>query len=655
MHKIAKNIIVLLIALLTPIALRADSYTPLTQTRYTFSGSQTTAFYYHGLNYTTPALGDFDGDGDLDLIVGNLNDYLTYFRNDGSASNMDPGAISPTIIKIPGETRLTPYPGDLDGDGDMDLVVGTASGKIYFVENTGVTSGMPDFVLDTTPIATAISYCHPALDDADGDSDLDLFVGQGTAVAFYRNTGSATAPSFSLEQSNVVSTTSIDHLTPCLVDIDGDGDAEMFCGESNGEIAYYDKVVNGSDFSYNLVTSAYGGISIGQYSTCFFADTNNDGNADIACGNRMGKSSLYLSSGGASPTYTVTTDNFGYFDIGTASSYKLIDMDGDGDLDMLATVNNVIEYFRNNGPDPANPDWELVSANLLTTTYRNLSLETWDYDRDGDLDIIFGNDSGGIGLLKNTGTASAPVFTEIYVGYRYNTSKLFDGMKVEAPYSSIRMVDVDGDGDKDAVIVSGWGTSAYYRNDDINVNQGGTDETLDPWQPDNFVLVRYGASISSSYFPFGTGTNGRIAAWDIDGDGDTDFLNTSILTTISLIRNTGTLTSASYTRETINYANISFNTDSTESQNVTIDMADMDGDGWPDLVLGGASGGLKIYLNDAADDTMAPAAPANFTATAARHDRVMLRWDRVTDVGGTGVAKYVIKRNGSVVHEIPTP
>jgi len=281
--------------------------------------------------------------------------------------------------------------------------------------------------------------------------------------------------------------------------------------------------------------------------------------------------------------------------------------------------------------------------------------ETRDYDRDGDLDILFGNDSGGIGLLKNTGTASAPVFTELYSGYRYNASRLFDGLKVEAPYSSIRMVDVDGDGDKDAVIVSGWGTSAYYRNDNVNINQGGTDETLDPWEPGDFVLVKYGASVSSSYFPFGTGTNGRIAAWDLDGDGDTDFLNTTVLSTISLIRNTGTATAAAYTKETTNYAGITFNTDNSEYQDVTIDMADMDGDGWPDLVLGGGTGGLEIYLNAAADDTVAPPAPENFTATAIRHDRVKLNWDRVTDTGGTGVAKYVIKRDGVIVHEIPTP
>ncbi|MCK5879281.1 MAG: VCBS repeat-containing protein, partial [Holophagae bacterium] len=289
MCRTVKNIIILLAALLAPLALQADSYTPLTQTQYTFSGNQSTTFYFPGLKSATPALGDFDGDTDLDLIIGNLDDYLTYFRNDGSVTNMNPGAVVTAIVKIPGETRLTPYPADLDGDGDMDIVVGTATGKIFFVENIGVTAGMPDFVLHTTPVATGISYCHPALDDTDGDGDLDMFVGQGTVVAFYRNIGSATVPDFSLELSNVVSSTTINNLTPCLADIDGDGDAEMFCGQNNGNIAYYDKVVNGTDFSYNLVTSSYGSISVGEYSTCFAADTDNDGNADVICSDSTGK------------------------------------------------------------------------------------------------------------------------------------------------------------------------------------------------------------------------------------------------------------------------------------------------------------------------------------------------------------------------------
>ncbi len=633
----------------------ADSFTQLTNTQYTVAGNQSTVFYFHGLKFASPTLGDFDGDGDLDLIVGNGDDYLTYFRNDGSAADMDPGAISPTIIKIPGEKRLVPYPGDLDGDGDLDLVVGTASGKIYFVENTGLTSGMPDFVLDTTPLVTAISYCHPALDDTDGDGDLDLFIGQGTAVAYYRNDGTTTSPSFTLIESNILSTTAIDNLSPCFADIDGDGEAEMFCGQYNGKIAYYDKVVSGSDFSYDLVTAAYGGITVGEFSTCCFADTDNDGDFDVVCSDSGGKLRLYSSSGGATPTYTLTSDNLAYFDLGNENSYKLIDMDGDGDLDMLATNGKILSYFKNIGTDPENPEWELVTANLVSTTYDGLSLDTWDYDRDGDLDIIFGNSSGGIGLLENTGTASAPVFTEIYTGYRYTPDSLFDGLKIEAPYSSIQMVDIDGDGDKDAIILSGWGTSAYYRNDDINLNQGGSDDTLNPWQPGNFVLIKHGASASSSYFPFGTGTNGRLAVWDLDGDGDPDFLSTNISSNISLFRNSGTPENADFSVETTHYAGINFDSEDANRPTVNIDMADLDGDGWPDLILGGASGGLEIYINDAADDTTAPAAPGNFTATAIRHDRVKLTWDRVTDAGGTGVEKYVIKRDGVAVHEIPTP
>ncbi|NOZ13887.1 MAG: hypothetical protein GXO69_09625 [Acidobacteria bacterium] len=655
MRKIVETLLVILFSFAGGIAVHADSFTQLINTQYTVSGNQSTVFYFHGLKFVSPALGDFDGDGDLDLIVGNGDDYLTYFRNDGSATKLDPGAISPTIIKIPGETRLVPYPGDLDGDGDLDLVVGTASGKIYFVENTGVTNGMPDFVLDTTPIVTAISYCHPALNDADGDGDLDLFVGQGTAVAYYRNDGTATSPSFTLVQSNILSTTSINNLSPCFADIDGDGEAEMFCGQYNGQIAYYDKVVNGSTFSYNLVSSSYGGITVGEFSTCFFADTDNDSDLDIVCSDSGGKLRLYTSSGGTTPTYSLASDNFAYFDLGNNNSYKLIDMDGDGDLDMLATNGKVIAYFKNIGTDPANPNWELVTANLVSTTYDGLSLDTWDYDRDGDLDIIFGNSSGGIGLLENTGTASSPVFTEIYAGYRYTAESLFDGLKIEAPYSSIQMVDIDGDGDKDAIILSGWGTSAYYRNDDINLNQGGTDDTLDPWQPGNFVLIKHGASASSSYFPFGTGTNGRLAVWDLDGDGDPDFLSTNISSGISLFRNSGTPENASFSVETTNYAGINFDPEDANRPTVNIDMADLDGDGWPDLILGGASGGLEIYLNNAPDDTVAPDAPGNFTAVAVRDDRVKLQWDRVTDIGGTGVAKYVIKRDGVVVHEIPTP
>ena len=87
--------------------------------------------------YSAPTFADLDGDGDLDLVVGNGPHQvfetppgpgsLRYFENTGSAFTERTGAANPfEDIGIP---RIKPSFADLDGDGDSDLVVGSADGR----------------------------------------------------------------------------------------------------------------------------------------------------------------------------------------------------------------------------------------------------------------------------------------------------------------------------------------------------------------------------------------------------------------------------------------------------------------------------------------------------------------------------------------------
>ncbi|WP_414754407.1 FG-GAP repeat domain-containing protein, partial [Anabaena sp. CCY 9910] len=153
-----------------------------------FNQQTGTANPFNGIDvgsYSTPTSADIDGDGDLDAIVGGGDGTLKYYKNTGSATNPvyteQTGTANP-FNGIDVGFGSTPTLADIDGDGDLDAIVGERDGTLKHYKNTGSAIN-PVYTVQTgtTNPFNGIDVgfgSTPTLADIDGDGDLDAIVGE---------------------------------------------------------------------------------------------------------------------------------------------------------------------------------------------------------------------------------------------------------------------------------------------------------------------------------------------------------------------------------------------------------------------------------------------------------------------------------------------
>ncbi|MCI0346443.1 MAG: VCBS repeat-containing protein [Chloroflexi bacterium] len=314
--------------------------------------------------YNASTFGDVDGDGDLDAIVGVLggaynpittaaeNLYLLTQEADGWR------VVTRRLIgQIDVGAESVPAVGDLDGDGDPDLLLGNKidphdprTARIYRFENVG-TAGRPEFRL-AGPLGVEGGFHYaPALVDLDADGDLDLVVGTWNEdVQVHWNEGSPAAPRFAVEPELLVELTRGSHASPALVDLDGDGDLDLVAGESSGELNLWRNDGTPREPSFVLVTDTLGGFDAGRRSAPAFADLDGDGDPDLLVGSESGETAVLWNRGAGSLETAFGSPQMG-LDLPGIAAPVFADLDADGDPDLLVgEIAGGLRFYENVGP-----------------------------------------------------------------------------------------------------------------------------------------------------------------------------------------------------------------------------------------------------------------------------------------------------------------
>ena len=442
--------------------------------------SPTTTALNPGGNFTSSiVVGDFNGDGALDLVLGNVVQSGQIYLNQGNGNFTQVGVINPTGVfytrsialgdlngdsmpdLVLGNTGqpsqivlhngfnmpfITPLNGindnshsvavgDLNGDGALDLILGNLGqpSQIYFNDSTGHFSSTPTLL---NPPYGNNTY-SVAVGDLNGDGALDIVLGNaGQPSQVYLNDGTGhfpTATSLNPYGNNTYSV--------AIGDLNGDGALDLVLGNSGQPSQVYF-----NDGAGHFPTATAINPKGNDTNSVALGDLNNDGTLDLVLGNYDQPSQVYLNDrhGNFSPTAAQINPNGNY-------TFKVAvgDLNGDGALDIVlgngGTIIETSQVYLNDGKGSFKPT--VAPLNLEGNFTMDMALG--DLNNDGALDILVGNG----GFINNSPVSR---WSMVYLNRNDGTGDFLPAYQLNPnggnATGGVAMGDLNGDGTLDLVL-----------------------------------------------------------------------------------------------------------------------------------------------------------------------------------------------------------
>jgi hypothetical protein len=270
-------------------------------------------------------------------------------------------------------------------------------------------NGLPDLVIGNYGYYQSSWY----------DNNMILHSEYASRIALFMNTGEAGAPVFEFvtDDLGLIGEMGIRGAYPAFGDIDGDGDPDMIVGRDDGTLMFFRNCAClGNPLDFQLEAVNYQDIDVGEYSTPFIFDLDEDGLPDLIIGEKAGNLNYYRNTGDAyTPVFTLLTDSLGKVNVTDYNlsyngySTPFIFRAGDGKLRLVSGSEQGSIFFFTDIEDnlegsftPSDDLWMEIDSLEFTirNAYRSAACLA-DLNDDGYFELLTGNFSGGLELYSN--------------------------------------------------------------------------------------------------------------------------------------------------------------------------------------------------------------------------------------------------------------